>query len=60
MIEKQEPFFVKPKQLRWGAHMTIGEYDLKNENPTFDQLKNGILETIQKHRDLIDEVKKTL
>ncbi len=58
LIEKQEPFFVKPKQLRWGAHMTIGEYDLNNENPTFDQLKNGILESIQKHRDLIDEVKK--
>lgn len=58
IVANQEEYgFLKPKYLRWGAHMTLGEYQFEKRNIDANGIKDAMFSSLKAYRELIEKVK---
>ena len=57
VINIQEKYsFKRPTKLRWGATMTIGEFEIVN-NPSYEEFKDIIIKALEKYNMLLNAIR---
>ncbi len=57
VINIQEKYsFKRPTKLRWGATMTIGEFEIEN-NPSYEEFKDIIIKALEKYNMLLNAIR---
>ena len=57
ILDNQEKYgFSRPKCLRWGEHMTLGEYKIENSNLDANGIKKAILNSSKSYFELFNKV----